>query len=269
MSVSVLVPVRDRLGHLTNLVRGLARQNEAPLELVVARMGGEDPRPALAEAPGLQSRVIDVAGEELPLSRARNELAGTARGETLVFLDVDCIPCAGLVGTYSAALREHDALAAGPALYLPRGAGSEEEDGLRARAGRHPGRERLFSQEVRLDRRHDLFWSLNFGLRRSTFLERIGGFDEGYRGYGIEDTDFALRARVAAVPVAWVPGAAIYHQHHPPTRHNPDGIPALVRNACRFQRRWGFWPARGWLRELADRGEIRWDEAAELLEARS
>jgi len=268
MRASVLTLVRDRVPHLAELVRALRRSRVEPLELLIAWMGGDDPHRALPPDLELPTRVIVVGGEEMPLARARNDLARAARGECLVFLDVDCLPGRDLIGAYAAALVEHDAIAVGRTLYLPPGAKGEEGE-LRRLAEPHPGRERLFSDGVRVDRRHQLFWSLSFAVRRCCFLERIGGFDEGYVGYGIEDTDFALRAREQDVPLAWVREAAAFHQHHPPTRRRADSVPALVRNAKRFQRIWGTWPAQGWLEELSARGLIRWDERENVLEPTS
>jgi hypothetical protein len=265
MRTSVLTLVRDRVPHLAGLVRALLRSRAQPVELLVAWMGGEDPHRALPPELSLATRVIPVDGEEMPLARARNELARAARGDCFVFLDADCVPGRDLVGAFATTLAEHDAVAVGRTLYLPPGAEGEEED-LRRAATARPERERLFSDGPRLDRRYELFWSLNFAVRRACFLERIGGFDEGYAGYGIEDTDFALRAREQDVPLAWVRAATAFHQHHPPTRLRPEGIPALVRNAKRFQRRWGTWPATGWLEELSGRGLIRWDERENVLE---
>lgn len=263
----MLTLVRDRNDHLANLLRGLRRSSLPPAELIVARMEGEDPRPVLAERTSFPVEVIEVPGADLPLSRARNRAAGAARGEHLVFLDVDCVPGADLVAAFARALADEDWLALGPTLYLPPGPCPGDEQGLRLRARQHPARSGLFGDGVRVDRRHDLFWSLNFALRRSTFRDRLGGFDEGYRGYGIEDTDFGRRAAIAGVPVAWVGPAVAYHQHHPPTRWTAEAARSVVRNARRFQRRWGGWPAPGWLRELDELGLVRWDEEAETLEA--
>jgi GT2 family glycosyltransferase len=200
MELSVLTPVRDRTEHLANLVAGLGRADAAgSFELLVGWMSGDDPRPALGRARGFEARAIEIDGEELPLARARNELAGAASGAVLVFLDVDCVPSAGLLTAYARALREHDALAIGETRYLPRGfrADGADERSLRRAARAHPDRVGLFpaSGEVRIGGEHELFWSLSFAVRRETFLERIGGFDESYRGYGIEDTDFAMRPR--------------------------------------------------------------------------
>ena len=274
VSISVLVPVRDRTAHLANLVDGLTRTADAPrFELIVGWMGGEDPRPALERARGFAASAIGVdGGDELPLALARNQLAAAAAGKVLVFLDADCIPARSLLTAHAAALYDRDALAVGEARYLPKGfQASGAEEMLLRRAGRpHPDRSGLFPAPaaVRTDERHDLFWSLNFAVRRETFVERIGAFDEDYRGYGIEDTDFAMRAARAGVPVAWVGGALAFHQHHPPTRLRPEGVPALVENVRRYRDSWGEWPAKGWLEELAATGLIDWDEKAGTLSPR-
>jgi GT2 family glycosyltransferase len=269
-AISVLTPVRDRVDHLAGLVDGLNRAVVgADFELVIGRMGGEDPSAALRRARGFEARAIPIAGDELPLSSARNQLAAAAAGALLVYLDVDCVPSPGLLAAYATALTAHDALALGETRYLPKGfrADGASEMALRRAALPHPERINLFPAPgvTRLDRRHELFWSLNFAIRRITFERRIGGFDENYRGYGIEDTDFAMRAARAEVPITWVGGAVAFHQHHPPTRLDPDRVAALVANARRYREHWGTWPATGWLAELAGLGMVEWDEATDTL----
>jgi GT2 family glycosyltransferase len=228
-SLSVLVAVRDRTAQLANLIDGLGHAADAPrFELVVGWMGGEDQRPALDRVRGFAGSAIEVEDEdeELPLALARNQLAAAATGEVLVFLDADCIPSRSLLTAYAAALYDRDALAVGDARYLPRGfqANGANELLLRRAGHPHPDRVGLFPAPavVRSDDRHELFRSLNFAVRRITFTERIGGFDEDYRGAENEDTDFAMRAARAGVPVAWVGGALAFHQHHSPTRVRPE-----------------------------------------------
>ena len=46
-------------------------------------------------------RQVQVTGSELPLSRARNTVAAEAKGDCLVFLDVDCIPAPELIAGFA------------------------------------------------------------------------------------------------------------------------------------------------------------------------
>ncbi|WP_425466922.1 galactosyltransferase-related protein [Rarobacter faecitabidus] len=60
----------------------------------------------------------------------------------------------------------------------------------RLRLSPHPARPAPAPGEIVAGGSYDLFWSLTFALSSATW-QRIGGFDEGYCGYGGEDTDFA------------------------------------------------------------------------------
>jgi hypothetical protein len=261
MTVAVLTLVRDRHPQLANLVRGLACSTRAPDTLVVAWMGGADPTPALGEAP-CPVQVLPVLGRDgrLPLATARNATARAAAADVLVFLDVDCIPGAGLVGAYERGLAEVDGLLMGRVRYLPAGAadGPWEEAALAAAGVEHPARPAPPGGAVAPAAAPGLFWSLSFAARRTTFLARIGGFDAGYVGYGGEDTDLAYAARSARVPLAWATSAVAYHQDHehydPPLQHLED----IVANARRFRRKWGAWPMVGWLRAFAVSGHVAW-----------
>lgn len=46
-------------------------------------------------------------------------------------------------------------------------------------------------------------------------LVAVGGFDEGFRGWGLEDTDLALRLHAHGLPFRYEPRARVTHQHHP------------------------------------------------------
>ncbi len=58
----------------------------------------------------------------------------------------------------------------------------------------------------------------------------------------------------------WVGGADAYHQHHgsenPPVRH----AESIARNANVFHAKWGWYPMRGWLDALAERGLVEHDD---------
>lgn len=213
-----------------------------------------DPRTHVVELPG--------DGSGLPLARARNAGAAAALGrgaDVLVFLDVDCLPGAELIGAYAdAAVAPESAglLLSGPVTYLPPApAGGYDLDDLAASDRPHPGRPAPSPGEVLLGGDPDLFWSLSFALAAVTW-RRIGGFCEDYIGYGGEDTDFGRTAREQGVGMAWIGSARAFHQHHevedPPVRH----LDAILRNGELFHTRWGRWPMTGWLDAFVERGLV-------------
>lgn len=201
------------------------------------------------------SHVVEAPGRNL--AAARNHAARTAisRGaEVLIFLDADCVASADLVTYYLEALGRHpDAVVAGPVTYMAPGE-------LRTtNPDPHPARPNPPAGQTLPARDYDLFWSLSFATTAATW-ERIeelfGGFDEGFSGYGGEDTDFARNLRAHGIGLYWVGGAHAYHQWHevssPPWEHLDD----ILANSAYFHSKWGQWPMEGWLRAFADAGAI-------------
>ncbi|WP_062012763.1 glycosyltransferase family 2 protein [Aureimonas sp. AU4] len=267
MAVSVLTLLRGRHAHLRNLLKGLAQQTRRPDEVVVCWMG-EEPARDLPDLGPVPVRHVRVDGDPMPLAAARNRAADAARGETLVFLDVDCIPSATLVERYEAEMHGRDALLLGEVLYLPAGAVGQGAidyarlDGL----GRvHPAKPPIPVEGVREERDHGELWGLSFALRRARYLA-LGGMDERFTGYGAEETDFAARLGEAGVPVFWTAGARAYHQHHPvhvPPLHQFD---AILANARRFRAKHGRWCMDYWLGQFRDAAFVRWSPEAGAIE---
>lgn len=254
MSLSVLTLVKNRSDHLANLVEGLRRSARPPDELVIVDMSD---RPIDGPNADFPSRVVRLETDGLPLAQARNVAAAHASGNHLLFLDVDCIPMAHLVGIMDASLCASDALICAEVLYLGAGdavPGWAEADLMR-RGRPHPIRD-FPKTGLRPETNAGLFWSLAFGLRRNAF-EALGGFDERFTGYGAEDTDFGFRARDAGLPLLFMGGAGAFHQHHgvfdPPLQHFDD----ILANARTFQRSWGIWPMDGWLTAFERLGLMR------------
>lgn len=258
MRNAVVTVVSGRHAHLRGQRAVLARSEPRPDLHVVVSMGDPEVVNVLDDDTGLETRLVHVAVPEggcLPLARSRNagvDAAIAAGAELLVVLDVDCLPAPGMLGRYAAAAETPEgagALLAGPVTYLPPDTRSGwSVDDLAAHRAPHPARPDPPDGEL-LAGEHRLFWSLSFALTVKTW-SRVGGFCPMYAGYGGEDTDFAMAAEQAGVPLYWVGGADAYHQHHavssPPVEHVAD----ILRNGAIFNERWGFWPMEGWLEEF-------------------
>jgi N-acetylglucosaminyl-diphospho-decaprenol L-rhamnosyltransferase len=261
--VAVVTIVAGRHQHLERQHAGLGMSTRPADDYIVVAMGD----PGLAGwAPGGAPAplVVDVPVDgRLPLAAARNrgaELAFERGAGVVVFLDVDCIPHPRLLDLYAEAAERHPrSLLTGPVGYLPEGvdyARPQDFDGV---AHVHGFRPNPAPGDIELGH-HDLFWSLSFAVDRAAWRD-IGGFFEGYHGYGGEDTDFGLTADDHGVDLVWVGGAVAYHQFHetqdPPVQHLDD----ILANGALFESRWGFWPMRGWLDEFERRGLVGRDAA--------
>lgn len=242
----------DRDDHLSHCLEGVARSRRVPDQTIVVAIGGG----VLAVPPGVT--VAPSPGKGLALARARNVGRRSADGDVLVFLDVDCIPSRELIGALEAAAVANDALICGEVLYLPRAVETGWTDRILCAEGvRHPAR--TFPEGgVAIAPEPGLFWSLAFAVRAETY-DRLGGFDEGFVGYGGEDTDLAFRAAAAGVQILFQGEGYAFHQRHaacdPPLTHCAD----IVRNALRFHARHGVWPMRGWLEAFAAIGVVTFD----------
>ncbi|WP_338013662.1 hypothetical protein, partial [Corynebacterium heidelbergense] len=229
------------------------------------------------------------------LAAARNYAAEQAidrvgRDGIVVFLDADCLASADLIERYASVVAgpkgTEDAgaavVATGPVTYLteeqtrgiasflddlsPNDASGEAERGtlaeLQAAARRpHAARPQPGSGECweSTPEDYDVFWSLSFALTGRTWVhirDRFGGFDEGFRGYGGEDTDFGFNLRREGIPLLWVGGADAYHQHHPISSPPWEHLSEIVENANRFYAKWGRWPMEGWLSAFERAGAV-------------
>nr|WP_296765689.1 galactosyltransferase-related protein [Rhodococcus sp. (in: high G+C Gram-positive bacteria)] len=260
-AIVVVTVVAGRHAHLTAQLRGLAESSVAPSRHIVVSMG-DDSISAVVDAANSDATVVELdAASPLPLARARNHGARSAMAagaDLIIFLDVDCIPGADLIGRYAAAAsNEHhrDALLCGPVTYLPPNPTGWSAAELITRTSPHPARPAPPADVVTAGTDYDLFWSLSFALTPDTW-HRIGGFHEGYVGYGGEDTDFAASARAAGVGIRWIGGADAYHQHHPVSSPPVERLEDIVRNSTVFFSRWHRWPMEGWLAEFERRSLI-------------
>ncbi len=260
-STAVLTIVKGRRRQLRNLMLGLAQSDALPDEFIVAAMDALSPE-QLPEVP-FPVKIVAVATggdppDALPLARARNTAAAAATSDTLLFLDVDCIPAADLVPVLAKAAHATQGVVMGEVRYLPEG---EPRDGftvdaLRAVGVTHPDRPRVAPGQIIESPAYHLLWTLCIAMRASVFA-KAGGLDEGYTGYGGEDTDFAFELQRRGIPFHLV-GATAFHQYHAVYRPPVTLARDIARNSQRFFDKWGVWPMDGWLAELHELGLIDW-----------
>lgn len=260
--------VRGRRRHLERQAHAVAQLDPAPAEYLVISMD-EHPQPV---AGGTIVRLPVEEHAPLPLAGARNlavQMAG--RSDLVVFIDVDCLPEAHLLASLGAALDATggDGLLAGPVGRLPplldsREWPSREDREVSRRAALDGPRPVPPPGCLVRDERMYLFWSLSFAVTPLTH-SRVGGFDDGYRGYGAEDTDYAMRAAANGVSLYWVGGAWTHHQHHPISSPPIEHLDDIVRNSRRFYRTWGKWPMIDWLERFAADGHIEWSPVSSTI----
>lgn len=267
MSSAVVTIVHGRHDHLVAQHRSLARGSRPPDHYVVVAM--EDPSLSDWQSEdGPHPDVVAIRGDPvaLPLARARNSGVAHALSlgaEDLILLDVDCLAGPDLVTGYVDALRaEPGTVWSGPVTYLPppaREGTGYDLDALATMDCPHPGRPAPQPKELIQNDDPDLFWSLSFALRASTWRQ-IGGFCESYVGYGGEDTDFGRQVVHSGLRLGWAGSPRAYHQYHahedPPVQH----LDAILRNSRLFHARWDDWPMTGWLRAFEQRGLLVHDE---------
>ncbi|WP_055474496.1 glycosyltransferase family 2 protein [Gordonia sp. HS-NH1] len=266
--VAVITIVSGRHLHLRRQLDAFAHSTHRPRIHIIVAM--DDPVIATV-VEGHPVRVIHFRNDDpstLQLAEARNTgaAAAIAAGATiLVFLDVDCIPGPDMLERYlrsCAATPDLTLLYCGPVTYLPCDQPTFDARELPRFTDPHPARPSPRCGQTQLSSELMLFWSLSFAVRTCDWLA-LGGFHPGYRGYGGEDTDFAMCARDNGFRIAWVGGAHAYHQHHPVSKPPVEHLEDILRNARVFHRRWGTWPMEGWLQAFAERGLAAYDAAGD------
>jgi GT2 family glycosyltransferase len=242
--VSVLIPVRNGMPHLSTQLAALARQTyRGPWEAVVSDNGSTDG----------SLRVIEAARAQLPLrlvdsrqatgrSGALAVAAGAARGRLLLFCDADDVVADDWVERMVAALERHPAVGG----YL-------DEDALNppsvrawrppATPGELPAPFGLLPAPI----------GANCGVWREAY-EKVGGFDQGFRGAAAEETDLFWRLQLAGYRLGYAPAAVVAYRHR-------ATLPSMLRQwrgygrgrahlAARYQAL-GLLPAESW-RDAAD-----------------
>jgi glycosyltransferase involved in cell wall biosynthesis len=225
--ITVIIPLRNRGGHrLDNCLRSLRWQDlpAEQVELLVSDFGSDASHRA-ALAPTAAEHDVRVVWHDTReiwnRARALNIGIRAARGRYVLCTDADMIFAPSFLTAVVDAQREAD----DAALVV-----------CRCRDLPPTLAERPWARED--------FPAL---LQASSFRERLGtgacqmalrgmfhtlrGFDEGYKFWGLEDTDMTFRAQRHGLTLAWVhEQTAMLHQWHP-TDRNKRPLRKLVNDA--------------------------------------
>lgn len=261
----------DRLDRLAGQHRAVVEHLPGAGHVVAVLAPATEMARAVREVTGTVDGMETVAVEHdrdgrVRLARARNLAADRAvelGAETVVFLDVDCLPGAGLDGV--GGRLPAGSVGLGPVTYLRAEDGDPAPADLAALTAPHPARPFPADGELRHCAPEEYpryFWSLCVVVHADTWRSiraDFGGFHEGYSGYGAEDTDMGMQLDRAGVPLVLLGGAHAYHRHHPVSDPPVEHLDDILRNGSLYAGRWGSWPMEGWLRGFLERGLIRRD----------
>jgi glycosyltransferase involved in cell wall biosynthesis len=198
--LSIVIPAKDRAPELEATLTALRQVAPAGCEIVVVDDGSRDATAEVARRHGCRVVRHEV---NRGAAAARNAGAREATAPLLLFIDSDVLVPAGLV---EEVLRAFD------------DPGTQALSGLLAPDSLHGN----FASQYDALYMHYQYWTHppDFhvfytscaAIRRDLFLAH-GGFDENYKGAGIEDMEFGQRLRRAGVPLRLHKSLQVAHAH--------------------------------------------------------
>jgi rhamnosyltransferase len=208
MRISVVIPTLNAGTVMEHLLSGLAEQDEKPLETIIVDSSSNDNTVGIAK--GFGARTMVIPRESFNHGKTRNAAAGEAKGDTLVFMTQDALPCDNtLLGNLTAPLKSGESEAA-YGRHVPGPDASPPE--IFARRFNYPESPLIKSMDdlPRYGMKTFFFSNVCSAVRRDAFL-KVGMFPEDLRSN--EDMLLAAKMLLNGYRVAYVPGAAVIHSH--------------------------------------------------------
>jgi GT2 family glycosyltransferase len=235
-SLGVVIPFHNNARRLDWILEALMPQLRTRDEVMVVddhsdrppRIPGENPR----------ARVVSLARGDGPGNRAgaRNEGWRNCETDLIVFLDGDMIPSPKFVEALRRLHGEHPRAVVKPARFALTG---EEQARGKASCLRDVATVARWCSGARNPRddgeptAHWYYAASNALSVERRYIEQITGWDEGYRGWGEEDMDFAYRLHQAGLSFLFPDPESVYAVHL--DHAVPDNwVESLERNARRF-----------------------------------
>ncbi|MDR7419923.1 MAG: glycosyltransferase family 2 protein [Armatimonadota bacterium] len=205
--ISVIIPAHNGGWVLRRAVESLVAQDLSPdrYEILVVDDGSTDGSTDDLTTLAGRATVRVLRQAKRGRAAARNHGASAARGRVLLFMDADMWATPGLVAAHLA----H---------YTGR-----RNIGVQGRWKDHPDslnsmfmRARNVIPDATMRRREGMspyhVVTRNFSVDAEAF-HRVGGFDEGFKGYGWEDIELGFRMVRNGVTLRFEPTALGYHYH--------------------------------------------------------
>lgn len=247
--------------HLELVFAALERQSARDFEIMVCDDGsGPETRAIIdsfRERSGLHVKHLWQENKGFRKSRILNEAIRGSRGESLIFLDGDCVPHRHFVRDHLET-QEAGRYLAGRRVELGRDLSEKLTPELVSKGffdlPRLPmlvsalkGETEFLNRTIRvsvprlrkllkMERVADLK-GCNYSVAREAMLA-INGYDEAYEGYGREDTDVELRLQNLGLKIKSLKGLALqYHVWHPRRDFTPanEGLLEEVRRTGRVR----------------------------------
>lgn len=197
---------------------GLPTEQAHALAVTPHTVNSTEPPPAGDQGPTVAIKLLQQSHQGA--AAARNTGAQAARGDTIVFLDADCVPAPDWLERLVALLNSESVVGAG-------GRVQTHQPGLLPRFIQMEYDERY--DRIAQHRYIDFISSATAAYRRDAFQE-IGGFDTTM--LGAEDVDLSFRLAEADYKLVFASDAVVYHTH-------PESLWAYVRRKFKY----AFWRA--------------------------
>jgi len=251
-SVSVLIPMRDKVHLAQNCVETLKRitRYENYDTIIINNDSQEEASKSWLGTFAAQPRnfVVDVPGK-FSYSRINNEAVRQSKGEILLFLNNDIeILHEGWMAEMVSQLVQPNVAAVGARLWYPNKTLQHGGVivGIGGAAAHHflgtpRGPMQYFARNV-LCQNFSAVTAACMAVRREYF-DQVGGFNETDLPIQYNDVDLCLRLREAGYDIVWTPYAELIHHESRSRGYNitPEQLEILKQEQAYLAKRWRRW----------------------------
>lgn len=238
--VSICIPARNSEGCIGYTIENLLNQHypRNRFEIVVGNNASTDKTVEIVNSYRSQHDIKLISVSESSQSRAhgRNRCLEVARGEVVIFIDSDVLVCDTFIEEH---VRAHQLQSAGLVAGYVYGKlhvfGKDDDEGKRLKTSSITDQHEVLALKPKykdsrefyecIDNNLDCqiitgkpdawraFWSCNMSARRKD-LHDLGGFDESFTGWGLEDEELGYRFLQSGRELVFTKKAWGYHVPH-------------------------------------------------------